>query len=271
MKFHLRNGAVAVGILLVSVGSAGALDLMPEKCGSASSTPGLLKCPSSAQNKLKQPDTPRIPNNFIARGRYLVPDLDVDVPFSWQARNGDVVMIAGSSNPKDPIHFENLIYTDSFGETDLYTITYKWPEPIPTPGECSKIRIGDKGIDLHSVNEFFSTASYVGREFIFDKWRPVKVDHFRATLVIPVSIQELPPHPFIFRFPILEADLYVDPGDPRLFRKVLHFGLQNLFDEHLDEWFTLDTFQLRPGRVTLPVECKHPHVLELVLDLGSIQ
>jgi hypothetical protein len=36
---------------------------------------------------------------------------------------------------------------------------------------------------------------------------------------------------------------------------VLQFGLQNLFDPQLDEWFMMTTFSRRPGRVTLPVNC----------------
>lgn len=231
----------------------------------------LLNCLRQTKAAHSRPSPPQLPENFVGWGRYLVPDLDVDVPFSWQARNGDVHMIAGSSDPEDPIHFENLIYTDASGSTDLYTVTYKWPDPIPNPGKCSIIRIGGHSIDLEAVNQFFSTSSYAGKELIYDKWRPINVDHFRATLVLPVSIPELPPHPFIFRFPILSADLYVDPRDPRIFRQVLHFGLQNLYDEHLDEWFTLKTFQRRPGQVKFPVECENAEVTDSLLDLGAVE
>lgn len=92
-----KNMALAVGLLLASIGGSNATELTP--------------------------NPPQIPRNFVGHGRYFVPDLDVNVPFSWQARNGDEHMIAGSSSPKDPIHFENIIYTDPFGSTDLYTIT----------------------------------------------------------------------------------------------------------------------------------------------------
>ncbi|MEU1645713.1 hypothetical protein ABZ422_06920 [Micromonospora zamorensis] len=39
---------------------------------------------------------------------------------------------------------------------------------------------------------------------------------------------------------------------------MLQFGLQNLFDPELDEWFTMDTFEHRPGVVTLPDRCPPP-------------
>lgn len=271
--FHTGTAMLVIGFVLLSIGGSGARALTLEQCAleKAEGTLALLKCLRGTKVEHVQPDPPQLPENFVGWGRYLVPDLDVDVPFSWQARNGDVHMIAGSSDPRDPIHFENIIHTDASGSTDLYTVTYKWPEPIPNPGKCSMIRIGDQHIDLAAVNQFFATSSYAGREQIFDKWRPVRVDHFRATLVIPVSIPELPPYPFIFRFPVLSADLYVDPRDPRIFRQVLHFGLQNLYDEHLDEWFTLTTFQRRPGQVKFPVECENATVKESILDLGSVQ
>lgn len=238
-----KNMVFVVGLLLVSVCSSSAAELTP--------------------------DPPQIPRNFVGHGRYYVPDLDVDVPFSWQARNGDVHMIAGSSNPKDPIHFENIIYTDPFGSTDLYTITYKWPTPIPTPGECTRVRIDGHRIDLKTVNKFFATSSYVGREIIFDRNRAAKVNHFRASFVIPIPLDTIPPFPFVFRLPILSADLYVDPNNPRTFKKVLHFGLQNLYDEDLDEWFVMRTFKLRKGQVTLPKECERIEAADSVLDLGS--
>lgn len=65
------------------------------------------------------------------------------------------------------------------------------------------------------------------------------------------------------------ADLYVDLNNPRIFKKVLHFGIQNLYDADLDEWFVMRSFRLRKGQVTLPKECERIEAAESVLDLGS--
>jgi hypothetical protein len=51
------------------------------------------------------------------------------------------------------------------------------------------------------------------------------------------------------------GDFYVDRKDPTKFWQVLHFGLQNLYDEQLDEWIVMDTFERGAGTVTLPEEC----------------
>ncbi|MFY1618980.1 hypothetical protein [Micromonospora sp. WMMD736] len=61
-----------------------------------------------------------------------------------------------------------------------------------------------------------------------------------------------------FRFPLALGDIYVDQRDPSRWVQVLQFGLQNLFDPELDEWFTLDTFDHQPGEVTLPDRCPPP-------------
>ncbi|MET8355449.1 hypothetical protein [Micromonospora sp. NPDC005171] len=54
------------------------------------------------------------------------------------------------------------------------------------------------------------------------------------------------------------AQAYVDQRDSTRWWQVLQFGLQNLFDPELDEWFTMDTFDHRPGEVTLPDRCPPP-------------
>ena len=55
---------------------------------------------------------------------------------------------------------------------------------------------------------------------------------FFATAAAPPR----PPYLPILRLPIAAGDLYVDQGDSSKFWKVLHFGLQNLYDPALDEW-----------------------------------
>lgn len=42
------------------------------------------------------PTPPELPDDFSWTGRYLVPDLDVEVPFIWNGRDGDFQMTAGA-------------------------------------------------------------------------------------------------------------------------------------------------------------------------------
>ncbi len=79
----------------------------------------------------KMPPPPQLPADFQGRGRYIVRDLGVNVPFTWDGRGGDSQMVAGG--PDYPIWFTNLIYHNT-----LYTLTYKWPNVHP-PHNCSKI------------------------------------------------------------------------------------------------------------------------------------
>ena len=60
------------------------------------------------------------------------------------------------------------------------------------------------------------------------------------------------------RLPLMLGDFYVGAKDPTTFWRVLHFGLQNLYDPQLDEWMVMDTFAHRAGTVTLPAECEPP-------------
>ncbi|MGO1539877.1 MAG: hypothetical protein ACTHW3_10970, partial [Leucobacter sp.] len=66
------------------------------------------------------PDPPQIPEDFTWTGRYQVPDLGIEVPFTWHGQDGDFQMVAGGEDY--PIHFTNLIY-----EGELYILTYEWP------------------------------------------------------------------------------------------------------------------------------------------------
>jgi hypothetical protein len=58
------------------------------------------------------------------------------------------------------------------------------------------------------------------------------------------------------RLPIASADIYVDRKDSSKFVKVLHFGLQNLYDPRLDEWIVIDKADNEhPGDIHLPFAC----------------
>ncbi|MDQ0415973.1 hypothetical protein J2Z48_000131 [Croceifilum oryzae] len=188
------------------------------------------------------PSPPRLRRNFRWRGRYIVPDLKINVPFTWHANNGNVQMIAGSEHHR--IHFTNLIYNHH-----LYTYTYKWPglqpEFLPPLESCAPLF----QFSLRDLNAFFATSQYVGPEILLGKIKRY-VHHFRASVVVP----ELPSG-FYPRLPVSSADIYVDQSDSTQFVQVLHFGLQNIYDPSLDEWIVINQFSNRPGRVILPPVC----------------
>ncbi|MFB6812416.1 hypothetical protein [Streptomyces sp. NPDC056387] len=186
------------------------------------------------------PPPPRLPRDFRGKGTWIVRDLDITVPFTWEGRDGDSQMTAGG--PQYPIWFTNLIYHDT-----LYTLTYKWPGLTEHP--CSAI----PGFNLEALNEVFETARFVGPETLRGTHPQRKVNHWRAGVVFP----ELPPgnHP---RLPLALGDIYVDEHDRGTFWQVLQFGVQNLYDPELDEWLVMDTFEHRPGTVTLPRRCASP-------------
>ncbi|QFZ75627.1 hypothetical protein GFH48_22280 [Streptomyces fagopyri] len=185
------------------------------------------------------PRPPRLPRDFRGKGRWIVRDLGVTVPFTWEGRGGDSQMIAGG--PQYPIWFTNLIHHGS-----LYTLTYKWPGLTDHP--CSQI----PGFDLDRLNQAFRGARFVGREILQRK--PDRyVNHWRVGVVLP----KLPPGKFL-RVPLALGDIYVDQKDRGTFWQVLQFGIQNLYDPALDEWLVMDTFEHKPGTVTLPPRCSPP-------------
>jgi hypothetical protein len=185
------------------------------------------------------PPPPRLPRNFRGTGRWIVSDLGITVPFTWEGRDGDSQMIAGG--PDHPIWFTNLIYRNT-----LYTLTYKWPGVTEHP--CSQVGF----FNLHMLNQGLKTSRYVGREILQQNPRRY-VDHWRVGVVRPVL-----PSGNHLRFPLALADVYVDQRDRGRFWQVLQFGLQNLYDPELDEWLVMDTFEHQPGQVTLPPECAPP-------------
>jgi hypothetical protein len=188
---------------------------------------------------LTTPRPPVLPADFQGTGRYIVRDLGVDVPFTWQGRNGDSQMVAGG--PQYPIWFTNLIYRDT-----LYTLTYKWPNiPLNPNRRCDKI----ESFSRQTLNDMLKKARFVGPE-ILQGVRNRYVDHWRVGVVAGSTRPGK-----AGRLPIALGDIYVDQKDPGQWWQVLQFGLQNLFDPQLDEWFTMTTFSHRPGKITLPPSC----------------
>ena len=190
---------------------------------------------------MKTPEPPQLPANFQGKGRYIVRDLGVDVPFTWDGRNGDSQMVAGG--PNYPIWFTNLIYHNT-----LYTLTYKWPNVHP-PHACSKI---PGTFNLALLNAKLKTSRFVGPE-ILQGYPDRHVDHWRVGVIGGFTEPGE-----VFRFPIALADVYVDQANPNTWWQVLQFGFQNLFDPELDEWFRMNTFNPVPGQVTLPARCAPP-------------
>lgn len=205
----------------------------------------LLLVPSNILARTSStPEPPRIPKSFSAQGRYLVPDLGIDVPFRYFGSDGNSQMIAGGRN--HPIWFTNLIYGAPGEAKRLYTVTYRWPGVVqavpcsPIPGDFSG----------RTLNAWFARASFVGQEVVRAGKRRRLVNHWRVAGTSPA----LPPGNFT-RLPLALADIYVDRRNPAKIWKVLHFGVQNLYDPQLDEWFELTTFTHRPAKVTLPRGC----------------
>lgn len=189
------------------------------------------------------PPPPQIPRNFQWTGRYLVPDLDADVPFTWNGKDGNFQMIAGDED--SPIHFTNLIY-----DGHLYTLTYKWPGVPRNP--CSDVG----PFTLDDLNTGLESSRFVGPETL-EGAKPRKVNHFRAGVVWEPGPEVVPAIPGVpqVRIPIMSGDLYVDRKDPTKLWKVLQFGLQNLYDANLDEWIVIDHSKPSAGKVVLPDEC----------------
>ncbi|MEV6581944.1 hypothetical protein AB0M92_27695 [Streptomyces sp. NPDC051582] len=194
---------------------------------------------AARQDASSTPSPPRLPRDFRGKGEWIVRDLDITVPFTWQGKDGDSQMTAGG--PQYPIWFTNLIHHGT-----LYTLTYKWPGLDEHP--CSRI----PGFDLEDLNQGLEGARFVGRETL-RRTPQRQVNHWRVGVVFP----QLPPgnHP---RVPLALGDIYVDEHDRGTFWQVLQFGVQNLYDPELDEWLVMDTFEHRPGTVTLPRECEPP-------------
>jgi hypothetical protein len=189
------------------------------------------------------PPPPEIPRNFSWTGRYDVPDLDIDVPFTWTGHDGNMQMIAGSED--DPIYFTNLIF-----DGVLYTLTYKWPGIERRP--CSPIG----PFSLHDLNQGLANSRFVGPETIDVDNVPREVNHFRVGVVFepPPDLLSIPGIPNL-RLPLMAGDIYVDRTDPEKFWQVHQFGIQNLYDPEQDEWIRIDEIEETAGDVELPDEC----------------
>jgi hypothetical protein len=188
------------------------------------------------------PPPPQLPRDFQWEGRWIVRDLGIDVPLTWQGRDGNTQMIAGGA--EDAIHFTNLIFDDH-----LYTLTYKWPNTVPPLPSNDCVCLGRLTVD--DLNLCLSSSRYVGAEILQER-EPRHVNHFRVSVVLgdPETT------PVFVRAPIMEGDFYVDEKNASRFRKVLHFGFQNVLDPALDEWAVMDTLAEEAGQIALPAECE---------------
>ena len=221
-------------VLAVVVGLVGTIAVAE---AGAATTPSGEKPARSLDSQTPRP--PQLPRNFRGRGEWIVRDLGLTVPFTWQGRDGDSQMVAGG--PGYPIWFTNLIYHNT-----LYTLTYRWPGVTQHP--CSKIGFFNRDI----LNQALNGARFVGREIL--EGRPRRyVNHWRVGFVFP----QLPPGSFV-RFPLALGDVYVDQRNRGTFWQVLQFGVQNLYDPELDEWLRMETFRQQPGAVRLPARCPPP-------------
>ncbi|MEO6989259.1 MAG: hypothetical protein ABI239_11495 [Aquihabitans sp.] len=228
-----KVGLFAVAVLLSGAACSGSAD------DDAEDTTTTTAVPATAI----EPSPPQLPDDFTWTGRYLVPDLDVEVPFTWNASEGDMQMIAGGED--QPIHFTNVIHDGA-----LYTLTYEWPNIPRMP--CSPI--GPYTLD--DLNAGLAEASFVGAE-ILEELEPRSVFHYRSAsaIEVPPEVLGLPEDAPVARVPIMSGDIYVDREDPSVIWKLLHFGVQNLYDVDLDEWIVIDEVSDAPGEVTLPQEC----------------
>ncbi|MFV0318147.1 MAG: hypothetical protein ACK5O2_14445, partial [Microthrixaceae bacterium] len=76
-----------------------------------------------------------------------------------------------------------------------------------------------------------------------------------GALEVPPELLGLPADAPVARIPLMSGDIYVDRDDPSVIRKLLHFGVQNLYDANLDEWIVIDEVSTDPREVTVPQEC----------------
>ncbi|HWL60291.1 MAG TPA: hypothetical protein VNQ48_05320 [Microbacteriaceae bacterium] len=233
----MRALASLIGIVLLA--SAGCAAVPPPP-------PAQSIDPSFAPDRSDWPAPPRIPDDFSWAGRYVVPDLGVEVPFTWQGAGGDFQMVAGGAG--EPIHFTNLIV-----DGELYTLTYTWPGIARMP--CS--HVGAFTVD--ELNTALAGASYAGRETLHREDGDHEVHHFRSVGVIDLPPELLDgPDGAPLRLPVMAGDVYTDVDDSTRLRQLLHFGVQNLYDPDLDEWILIDEHEDAAGVVTLPAECTAP-------------
>jgi hypothetical protein len=232
MDWRSTRRATALAVVAVVIGIV-ATAATPALAGTRTATTPPGETAAAKQLRPQTPRPPHLPRDFRGRGRWVVRDLGITVPFTWRGRNGDSQMIAGG--PQYPIWFTNLIYHNT-----LYTLTYKWPGITMHP--CSTIGF----FNLHLLNQTFKTARFVGRE-ILQRNPPRRVNHWRVGVVLPFP-----------RFPLAIGDIYVDQSSRSTFWQVLQFGVQNLYDPELDEWMKMDTFRHKPGKVRLPGRCEPP-------------
>lgn len=212
---------------------------------------GLLKtCGSSGA-----PVPPRVPDDFVARGEWVTPSLNITVPFLWQANRGNMQMSAGVEGSET--RFDNYIYNDR-----LYSWTRAWPGPFDS--QC----IDAGNYTLSQLNDALSKMHYVGPEVLLGQTNRY-VHHWRGA--IPTA--ECGPGKY-FRLTLIEADIYTDQKTGAIW-KMLHNGPHNLYAPDLDEWAVLESWSFEnDDAVILPPMCTVPPtetLWSLMLQLlGSI-
>ena len=239
---RIAASAAVGGLIAVAVIAPGAA-IIPSMPLAAPADGTATDSASGGPASPEEPRPPRLPADFQGTGRYIVRDLGIDVPFTWNGRDGDSQMVAGG--PEYPIWFTNLIYHNT-----LYTLTYKWPNiPLFPPRHCDPI---PGFFNRQILNDTLKTARYVGPEILQGN-SDRHVDHWRVGVVLGPTVPGEQ-----FRIPFALGDVYVDQRDSSQWWQGLQFGFQNLFDPALDEWFTLTTFSHLPGQVALPDRCPPP-------------
>ena len=200
----------------------------------------------------------KLPRDFVAKGRYIVPDLGIDVPFTWEGHDGDSQMIAGSDDVPDPLHQRHRRRTALHADVQV------------ARARAAPLLRGRR-VHPGGFNQFLATSRYAGAEILVGKPNR-RVHHFRAGVVWEPPPSVVPPDvltPVGGTPDIGTGGRRSGAADPaharRLLRRprrpddvppVLHFGVQNLYDAELDEWMVMKTFRHRPGTVDLPDECK---------------
>ncbi|WP_369780543.1 hypothetical protein [Streptomyces sp. R33] len=61
---------------------------------------GTVAARQDVQDVSPTPPPPRLPRNFRGKGKWIVQDLGITVPFTWEGRDGDSQMTAGARSTR---------------------------------------------------------------------------------------------------------------------------------------------------------------------------
>src|ERR1051326_7590181 len=104
-RARILTSAIAAALAVISPSPVVAARPIPGAAPAHHTTPVHAAVPAHAAGR-QAPPPPQLPANFQGKGRYIVRDLGIDVPFTWEGRDGDSQMVAGG--PGYPIWFTNL-------------------------------------------------------------------------------------------------------------------------------------------------------------------